>query len=262
MLKILHISDTHFRIRYQEPKNDYEEILYRMNDPIDNLKKCLRNIFLPEIDMVAITGDLCDAGSFEDYARFRKITQELFGDKPVFVTLGNHDDKANFKKAWREEVDENPYHYVKNFLGYTIIGFDNSVFHNPNGYVDDERLQWLQKQLSQAKNPVILLMHHHLHDHPGVKPLPNKEKLEKIIADSKVVMILCGHSHAAYAGTFAKKDYFVAGSMSFKGENHFDNSVDFKEKFGYNLYEVDGEEVACAKIEVISNRKLISTWHF
>lgn len=261
MLKILHISDIHYKNKYSNPDNSYEEILYKMRNPILNLKDCLKTVNLNEIDLIIISGDLCDSGSIEDYQTLKKIIDKLFKDKIVLFTLGNHDIKENFKVGWlKREADNMPLNYSYHFKGYDIISLDNSVYDNPDGYLSEKSFKWLKKELKKNSNPKILFMHHHLHYHPGVKPLADKELLEPLINDSGIIMILCGHSHSAYLGTFGKKEYYVANSMAFKGENHFDKSVTFKEKYGYNYYEVEGTKVVKAKIEVFFTGKLISMW--
>src|SRR5690242_9945689 len=56
------------------------------------------NAMRPRADVVLATGDLVHAGDLEEYAMLRELLAEL--ETPVYLVLGNHDDRASFRKVF------------------------------------------------------------------------------------------------------------------------------------------------------------------
>lgn len=263
MMNILHISDIHYRKKYIKYNNIYEQMLFNMGNPLINLKKCLIEVYSKyKIDLILISGDLCDSGKVEEYKELKKFIDNNVGNIPYVVTLGNHDIKENFEEGWGIKLNNGLLLSTFDICDYKIISFDNSEYDNSLGVLDEFRVNWLRETLLQSKKPTILLMHHHLHNHAGVPPIEYSEEFESLIKTSNIFIICCGHTHSAFFSTFANKSYFVGNSMSFRGENNRDNTVCFKEIFGYCVYEIEKDKVSKIHMETLSNDKLLSVWNF
>ena len=90
MLKFIVISDTHIVPKNQRCNGlDSAE---RLNLAIESINKDH-----PDADFCIHAGDIRDRGDIESYERFHKIIQKL--KIPLYLTIGNHDHRNNFKKV-------------------------------------------------------------------------------------------------------------------------------------------------------------------
>ena len=123
-MKILHISDIHYRQSYEPCEKGYKAVLYRMQSPLEPLGSCLAQAreSYPNLDCLLISGDLTEDGTAEDYAQLRQFIEDQVGGLPVVVTLGNHDNKASFYQGWLgQEPSSEPYNCVAHFGDTAII---------------------------------------------------------------------------------------------------------------------------------------------
>ncbi len=115
-------------------------------------------------------------------------------------------------------IDSNRYN--ENRLG---VGGEKVVYHN-EGVVKPETLEWIKKQLDEAKaggKRVIALMHHHLVEHIDgeAKLLPNyivanHEEVAKVLRDGGVKVVFTGHLHITDAATIGGITDVATGSAS------------------------------------------------
>ena len=99
----------------------------------------------PRPDIVLATGDLTERGSPHEYRRLRSILGRL--EIPHFLIPGNHDDRESLRRAFRD------HRYLRTFASHAsfaieawplrIIGLDSTTPGRGGGFVDDERLAWL-----------------------------------------------------------------------------------------------------------------------
>jgi len=81
---------------------------YRGFYPYRNLEKIVPDIVSASPDGVVIAGDLARlTGEPGDYANLKKLLSPLTEKTPVFMALGNHDNRENFLKALRHSPDRN-----------------------------------------------------------------------------------------------------------------------------------------------------------
>lgn len=117
----------------------------------------------PRPDIVLATGDLTERGSPHEYRRLRSILARL--EIPHFLIPGNHDDREALRRAFRD------HRYLRTFPSHAsfafeawplrIIGLDSTCAGRSGGYVDDERLAWLDEELrAHPRRPTIVAMHH------------------------------------------------------------------------------------------------------
>ncbi len=117
-----------------------------------------------DADRLIISGDLCHRGEPESYNWFRGQLERV--DLPVLLTIGNHDDRANFRAAFPDHpVDENGFVQRTDDCGdHRIVVIDTNKPGAHEGQLCADRLAWLETQLRRARaddRPVFLVMHHH-----------------------------------------------------------------------------------------------------
>ena len=116
-----------------------------------------------KVDMICISGDLCDTGTEARLARFQEMVQVHSPNTPVYVSAGNHDA---YDPDWnlREEsiVSDLMQTYTGNPLYYAINkGDDVFIF---VGLCKDSfsvaELQWLYETLETNRNKRCFLFQH------------------------------------------------------------------------------------------------------
>jgi len=176
---------------------------YRGFYPYQNLQKVVPDIISALPDGVVITGDLARlTGELGDYANLKKLLNPIAEKSPVFMALGNHDNRENFVKVFDKVPGEKQ--PVKNKLVTVIerppirlIILDSLLYVNKvSGLLGKAQRQWLEDYLKECDNtPTILCFHHSLEDGDGdLLDVPRLFSAIKPIR--KVKAILYGHSHA------------------------------------------------------------------
>lgn len=178
----------------------------------------------PRPDLVLATGDLAQDGLPEDYALLRTAFDGLA--MPVYVIPGNHDNRNHLRAAF---ADCGYLPETGAFLHYTVdtdplrlIGLDTVIQDEVGGQMCRERLQWLERRLSeQPERPTAIFMHHPpfatgiaFMDRPA---FGGAAELEALVGRFPCVqLVTCGHVHRAiqtqWAGTLAA----VAPSIVFQ----------------------------------------------
>lgn len=242
-MNILHVSDIHYRQQYSTQTKGYQGMLGRMRNPLIPLTDCIKRAQENRaIDLLIISGDLTEDGSSQDYAYLKQSIQQLIGDVPILVTLGNHDIKEHFRQGWCEESsDASPYNTITDAGSFYIVSFDNSCHGFSDGVIDEAQFSWLEKSLTSCQDkPILFVTHHHLvDDQASTAAWPGAKRLFELLTSVSVCAILCGHTHHAYTGTIKGIPYFTVASMSFVGEDEGDGIVRFEERYGYNLYKIE-----------------------
>ena len=262
---LLHISDIHFLREYKKEEEGYNSIFNNMTNPIDQIKKLMSKVNKDKLDFIIITGDLVEGGNSEDYRELKKNLNEIFEGIPYIVTLGNHDNKAEFYKGWlNEDLGNKPYNATMNIGDIKVISFDNSEYHNPDGIIDSERCEWLREELKKDndKNVILMLHHHLLKEQFNLPPASYDNEFEEIIKNSSIIAIFSGHTHHPYKGEFMGKPYFTSGSLSFVGYNEEDGRVRFEEASKCNLCTYKENNINVEVIEVTDENKLLTYVRF
>ena len=87
------LSDTHIP---EDVNNNYRGFY-----PYQNLQKAVPDIISALPDGIAITGDLARlSGQPGDYANLKELIEPIAEKRPVFMALGNHDNRDNFVKVF------------------------------------------------------------------------------------------------------------------------------------------------------------------
>jgi 3',5'-cyclic AMP phosphodiesterase CpdA len=175
---------------------------YRGFYPYRNLQKVVPQILSNPPDGVAIAGDLARLeGKLGDYANLKKLLSPVAEKTPVFMALGNHDDRNNFRKVFNKIPGESQpasgkQVVVANKPPVRLIILDSLFYTNKApGLLGKVQRRWLQDYLNKCdETPTILCFHHTLGDDDG--DLLDVPRLFDIIKPiRKVKAILYGHSH-------------------------------------------------------------------
>ena len=175
---------------------------YRGFFPYQNLQKVVPDIISALPDGVAIAGDLARlTGELGDYANLKELLNPIAEKRPVFMALGNHDNRENFVKVFDEIPGEKQpvkgkHIVVVNKLPARLIILDSLFYVNKvPGLLGKAQRQWLENYLEECDDtPTILCFHHTLGDDDG--DLLDVLRLFSIIKPiRKVKAIVYGHSH-------------------------------------------------------------------
>ena len=164
-----------------------------------------------ELAAVIVSGDLVNEPSAANYEAYNQASESLRSlGAPVYLSLGNHDDRALFRQCVLG-VDAghptDPYYYSEQIGGLRIIILDTRGGTGGTIGVDDEQLDWLEHELTEpAQHGSLVVMHH--------PPLPtavsdlnarvaNVARLRQVLEGNRVRGILSGHVHFSNVGCFA-----------------------------------------------------------
>ncbi|MBP7050731.1 MAG: metallophosphoesterase [Phycisphaerae bacterium] len=188
------LSDTHIAA---DPENNYRGFY-----PCRNLEKIVSQLGADLPEGVVVTGDLARlTGQMGDYENLRTLLMPLVGKRPMYLALGNHDDRAVFLDVFEDRPGQaqpvQDKHVVTVEAGpVRFILLDSLLATNKTpGLLGKAQRTWLGQYLANSDDkPVILFFHHTLDDGDGdlfdvlwlfdlIKPV------------RKVKAIVYGHSH-------------------------------------------------------------------
>jgi 3',5'-cyclic AMP phosphodiesterase CpdA len=246
------ISDLHIKAE--------RKLAYGRVDTAGMLERCVAAILRlsPAPDAVLITGDLVDRGSDAEYELLAQLIAPLStqGHLPVYLIAGNHDERDalrrnfpahSYLRQWAPFVQ-----YAIDSHALRIVALDTVIPGQGGGLVCAERLDWLDRTLSQApEQPTVIIMHHppfvtgigHM-DRVG---LDNSDALEAVVRrHPQVERVLCGHLHrsiqARFGGTVASTCPSTAHQVALDlGQPSPDNFV--MEPPGYQLHFWNGKQL-------------------
>lgn len=214
--RFVHLSDLHFREQYEN--KGFQSFLGKLPSSLDHLRRCLEEEKQLGLDFVLLTGDLSHDGTVQDYGVLRDALNNILGKIPWIALPGNHDIRDEFCRGLLD-ADPNPeLDTVSEVNGLRIITLDSGT--GIAGVVSSRQTQWLDRVLSNhCEKGSILAIHHPLIPNQGGMGIAQFDvSLPELLAKSDVVGIFCGHTHSNYSGSFAKKPYFTADSMSYTFE--------------------------------------------
>lgn len=188
------LSDTHI------PADRAEA--YRGFKPWENLQAVVPQVVRARPDGVVLCGDAARLeGKVEDYQALRALLEPVAAAAPVYLGLGNHDDRANFRKVITARpgtlAEAGGKHVtVIEHPAVRVIVLDSLLYVNQTaGLLGNGQRQWLATQLPKLTDrPVVLFVHHTLGENDG--ELLDADKLFAIVRTHRQVKaIFYGHSH-------------------------------------------------------------------
>ncbi|WNL42762.1 metallophosphoesterase [Halomonas sp. PAMB 3264] len=214
---IAHLSDFHLfteRSETGEARGDIARVLEALVADIAALA--------PRPDIVAISGDLADGGTPEDYRRLNVLLAPL--SMPILAVPGNHDRRGAMREGLGSRLTglvPGPFLNARVALpGVTLLGLDTVVPGAPHGALCAERLNWLEGELASSKGTTVIVMHHPPvqtgHPHWDTFSLiEGCERFAELLA-GRSVRILCGHIHQPFHTDWGAHHVGVAGSPAFE----------------------------------------------
>ncbi len=153
-MKFIHVTDTHL----VEPG----QLLFGL-DPVERMRACIADINAnhADADFAVFTGDLAHKGGLGAYHGFRDELAKLA--IPAHLLLGNHDDRLVFASVFPDRPRD-----ADGFVQFAFetpagrfVCLDTNEPGVPWGWLCEQRLAWLARELDAAgAAPVYLFMHH------------------------------------------------------------------------------------------------------
>ena len=172
----------------------------------DNLRTVLGDVLRSggAISRVIVNGDCAyKVGLETDYAAFTRLMQPVRdAGLPVHVTLGNHDDREQFRKVVLEgrvakaaEVDKECSAIAGGEVDWIVM--DSCTKPVSEGRFGTRQLEWLRNRLDSAPaRPVVIVGHHNPREPSSKYPLEDTEEFFSIILPRKQVKAyVFGHTH-------------------------------------------------------------------
>lgn len=185
------LSDTHVAA---DPENHYRGFY-----PYRNLQEIAGQIGYNLPDGVVITGDLARLkGEVDAYQNFKSLLAPITERRPVYLGLGNHDDREDFFQAFQDSVDpagsiDNRQILTEVAGSVRLIVLDSLLRVDTNpGMLGQPQRVWLETFLQICDDrPTILFLHHT----PRIDLLDTRRLFDIIAREPKVKAVVYGHSH-------------------------------------------------------------------
>jgi len=170
-----------------------------------NLGACVRELAAWPVKPAAVivSGDLTfKTGQPEDYATFGKLLQPVRALAPVHLTLGNHDERTNFWKAFPRDAarlkpvpDKEVACFASDRANWFLLDSLEATARTP-GRLGPAQLDWLAEELNRRPDkPAIVVCHHPL-DITGLMGLKDSTEFETLLARHRQVKaFVFGHTH-------------------------------------------------------------------
>jgi len=188
------LSDTHIPA---DPENNYRGFY-----PYRNLEKVLPQVASSRPKGLVVTGDLARlTGQIGDYENLRKLLTPVAEERPIYLALGNHDDRVNFRRIFEKPAGDGQAVKDKHVMvvdagPVRFLILDSLMLTNETaGLLGKAQRTWLENDLrSPDDRPTILFVHHTFGDGDG--DLLDAPRLFDLIRPAKKVKaIVYGHSH-------------------------------------------------------------------
>jgi Icc protein len=216
-ITFLQLSDTHILADESELLSVQPSVqLHRILDRIDGMA------ITPQFCLV--TGDLAHDSGEAGYRRLRELLAPITERGiPLLVGLGNHDQRAPFRRSFLGEQTDNDrrYYYARSIGGLRIIVLDSLVPGAVHGELGQEQLAWLAAELRHNAPQGRLIALHHPVALTGVPWLADNllrdaDALEGVLRGHDIVGILTGHCHTPSAASFAGTIATTAPAVAFQ----------------------------------------------
>lgn len=193
-LRLALLSDTHV------PADRAEA--YRGFKPWENLHAAVPGVEAIRPDGIVICGDAARLeGKMDDYRQLKALLDPAAAVAPVHVVLGNHDDRAVFRKVLAPTAAVTPpvegkHVTVIEHPAVRAILLDSLMFPNKTpGLLGQAQRLWLERQLpALVDRPAVLFLHHTLGDRDA--DLLDTDRFLAVVRPHRhVKAVFCGHAH-------------------------------------------------------------------
>ncbi len=215
MASLVQITDTHIL-----PPG---ELLYGDMDTATHLREVVGQInrMRPKPDMVLITGDLVENSDEASYQHFIDLIKPL--EIPAYVIPGNHDNPQMMLEVFADTpyfpASDDTFQYEIEIPSFRILALNSYSDGNELPELDDQRLSWLQNQLSRSDKPVLIAIHHppmttgiEFIDMGGSEWFQGFKSV--LAGHPQVKLVICGHCHADLCGRIGQVPVHMASATS------------------------------------------------
>jgi Icc protein len=175
---------------------------YRGFYPYQNLQQAIPQILSVLPDGVAIAGDLARLeGKVGDYANLKKLLNPVAEKTPIFMALGNHDNRDNFLGLFKRTPGEKQpvggkHVLVVKWPSIRLIILDSLFYVNKApGLLGKAQRLWLEDYLGKCDDTSTILCFHHTLGDDDADLLDVLWFFDIIKPIRKVKAVLYGHSH-------------------------------------------------------------------
>jgi Icc protein len=175
---------------------------HRGMNPWENTRVASAQVAAARPDGVIVCGDVARLqGREEDYRELKALLAPVEAVAPLYVALGNHDDRASFRRVfadtpgWPAPVDGRHVTVVEH-EAVRVVALDSLLYVNQvAGLLGKAQREWLAAWLpTVADRPLVLFVHHPPSDEDG--DLLDGDRLLEIVRPSRHVKALFhGHAH-------------------------------------------------------------------
>jgi 3',5'-cyclic AMP phosphodiesterase CpdA len=172
-------------------------------DACQQLLRAVPDVLSAKPDGLIVTGDLArHEGEVADYEVFLELIEPIKDTMPVYLALGNHDNRDNFYAVVKNlqgsmQPVQDKHVSVIEHRQIRIVLLDSLFYvRQKGGLLGKVQREWLSAYLTgHVDRPVVLMLHHTLGD--GDNDLLDTEYFFDLLAPhSHVKAIFHGHSHA------------------------------------------------------------------
>ena len=206
------LSDTHIA-------TDAATVAHGVN-MTDHLATVLREVMACPAAPAAviINGDLAfKLGLPGDYSAFGKLIEPLRALAPVHLTLGNHDQRENFWKAFPQDAttaDSVPQKQVAILTGTRANWFlldSLEVTGATPGKLGAAQIKWLTREIeARPDKPALVVCHHHLDRLAEVGGLKDSPAMAALLSQHRQVKaFIYGHTHNWHVSQHEKGVHLV-----------------------------------------------------
>jgi 3',5'-cyclic AMP phosphodiesterase CpdA len=175
---------------------------HRGMNPWENLRVAAPQVAAARPQGVVICGDVARLdGRPEDYRELRALLEPVAAVAPVYVGLGNHDDRRRFREAFADPPGrlapvEKKHVTVVEHEAVRVVVLDSLLYVNQvAGLLGKGQREWLAAWLpTVADRPLVLFVHHPPTDEDG-DLLDGDRLLEILRVNRHVKALFHGHAH-------------------------------------------------------------------
>ena len=199
---------------------------HRGMNPWENLRTAAAQVAAARPDGVLVCGDVARLeGRVEDYRELAALLEPVAAVSPVYVALGNHDDRTHFREVMKAPagvpapVDGRLVSVIEH-EAVRVLVLDSLLYVNQvAGLLGKAQRAWLAAYLPTiADRPAVLFVHHPPSDEDG--DLLDGDRLLAIVrANRHVKAIFHGHAHVWALG---RRDRLHVVSLPALGYNFSD----------------------------------------
>jgi Icc protein len=243
-LRFIHVSDLH--ILADEGRRQYGA------DTGAILRQAVPMLNALEPDLVIAGGDLVSDESEASYRRLRALLEPL--RPPIHFVMGNHDDRAAFRRVFRpaEPASAEPVCEAFERGGVRFLLLDSLLPGKVEGRLAEAQLRWLERELSaHPDRPAWVVLHHH--------PLPiylrwldalrltNGEALLDVLGrHPQVEAVAYGHIHQARRWRHQGTLFLGVPALAFQLSPVSQEMAVTPEPPGFRLVEIEEDRRRCS----------------